>query len=146
MHTSEYQARIRYADTDRMGYLYYGRYAELYEVGRTEMLRNLGMRYLEMEEQHQVMLPVASLQMRFIRPATYDELLLIRTTLLEWPDKFLSFQTEVLNEAGKLVNEGQVRLAFVDSNTRRSIPAPAFFLDLVRPFFPDGPGHPTPDR
>ena len=137
MYTTECQARVRYADTDQMGYLYYGRYAELYEVGRTEMLRGLGMRYREMEEKHRIMLPVASMEMRFIRPAGYDDLLHIRTTLVEWPDKFLSFHTEILNEEGKLVNEGDVRLVFVDSGTRRPVRAPEFFLDLIRPFLPD---------
>jgi acyl-CoA thioester hydrolase len=118
-----------------MGYLYHGRFADLYEIGRVEMLRSLGMSYRDMEQQQKVMLPVAAMQMRFIRPATYDEMLTIRTTLRSLPDKYMNLHAEIFNEAGKIVNDGVVKLVFVDMNTRKTIYAPEFFLDLVRPYF-----------
>ena len=138
MYVFDYQKRVRYSEIDQMGYLYHGRYVDYYEIGRAEMLRALGMTYQEMEEIHRVMLPVASLEMRYIRPARYDELLTIRTTLRQLPtDKHMVFYVEVLNEANKIVNGGRVRLVFVDKDTTRPMPAPAFFLKLLLPFFPE---------
>lgn len=138
MYIHEYKERVRYGQTDRMGYLYYGRYADFYEIGRVEMLRALGLTYKEMEEEHRVMLPVASMESRYIRPAKYDELLTVRTTLREFPqDKHMTFHIEVFNEVGKLVNGGRVRLVFVDMNTMRAMAAPEFFTKLLLPYFPE---------
>lgn len=138
MYIHEYQERVRYGQTDQMGYLYYGRYADFYEIGRVEMLRALGLTYREMEEEHRVMLPVASMESRYIRPAKYDDLLTVRTSLKQFPtDKHMTFHVEVFNEAGKLLNGGRVRLVFVDMNTMRSITAPAFFTKLLLPYFPE---------
>ncbi|MBI1227269.1 MAG: YbgC/FadM family acyl-CoA thioesterase [Bacteroidetes bacterium] len=136
MYVFECQKRVRYSEIDQMGYLYHGRYVDYYEIGRCEMLRALGMTYQEMEEKYRVMLPVASLEMRYVRPARYDEMLTIRTTLREMPtDKHMVFYVEVINEAKKIVNGGRVRLVFVDMNTMRPIPAPTFFTGLLQPFF-----------
>lgn len=135
MYTHEYQKRVRYGETDQMGYLYYGRYADLYEIGRVEMLRSLGLTYREMEEKEKIMLPVASLQMRFVRPAKYDELLTIRTTLREMPAKDITFHVEVFNEKMKLVNGGSVRLVFVDMTTNKTIPAPLFLTKRLEVYF-----------
>lgn len=138
MYVFECQKRVRYSEIDQMGYLYHGRYVDYYEIGRAEMLRALGMTYREMEEHHRVMLPVASLEMRYVRPAKYDEMLTIRTTLREMPtDKHMVFYVEVLNEAKKIVNGGRVRLVFVDMNTMRPIVAPVFFTNLLLQFFPE---------
>ncbi|MBK8567350.1 MAG: acyl-CoA thioesterase [Saprospiraceae bacterium] len=138
MYIHEYKERVRYGQTDQMGYLYYGRYADFYEIGRVEMLRALGLTYKEMEEEHRVMLPVASMESRYIRPAKYDELLTVRTTLREFPhDQHMTFHVEVFNEKGKLCNGGRVRLVFVDMNTMRSMPAPEFFTRLLLPYFPE---------
>eukprot|EP00903_Cladosiphon_okamuranus_P000129 g129.t1 len=98
-----------------MGYLYYGNYAQYYEIGRTEMIRSLGLSYKAMEAEHSVMMPVMSLQCRYVRPARYDEEITIRTTLRHLPDRTITFHMELLNEAGKLVNGGTVKLCFVDS-------------------------------
>lgn len=138
MYVHEYQKRVRYGETDQMGYLYYGRYADLYEIGRAEMLRALGLTYKQMEEDYRVMLPVAFMETRYIRPAKYDELLTIRTTLRTFPkDKHMVFYVEVFNEAKKIVNGGRVRLVFVDMNTMRPMDAPSFFTNLLLQFFPE---------
>lgn len=118
-----------------MGYLYYGRYADLYEIGRVEMLRSLGLAYRDMEEKERIMMPVASMEMRFVRPAKYDEMLTIRTILPQLPTKDIVFQVEIFNENRKLVNAGTVRLAFVDMTTKKTIPAPDFLLEKLTPFF-----------
>jgi acyl-CoA thioester hydrolase len=129
------QQRVRYGETDQMGYLYYGNYAQYYEIGRVEMLRASGLTYKEMEQQHGVMMPVVSLQMRFVRPAYYDELLTIRTILRRLPEKFITFEVEIFNEKKQLLNGGTVRLCFVDTATGKTIPAPDFLLDKLKHHF-----------
>ena len=135
MYTTDFQKRVRYGETDQMGYLYYGNYAQYYEIGRVEMLRSLGLTYKEMEEEQGVMMPVLSLQMRYVRPAFYDELLTIRTTLRRLPDHFITFHVEIFNEKNKLINGGSVRLCFVDKKSNKSIFTPDNLIDKLRPFF-----------
>jgi len=135
MYTTDFQKRVRYGETDQMGYLYYGNYAQYYEIGRVEMLRSLGLTYKEMEEEQGVMMPVLSLQMRYVRPAFYDELLTIRTTLRRLPDQFITFHVEIFNEKNKLINGGSVRLCFVDKKSNKSIFTPNNLIDKLRPFF-----------
>lgn len=118
-----------------MGYLYYGNYAHYYEIGRVEMLRSLGLTYKSMEEEHGILMPVMSLQMRFVRPAYYDELLTIRTALRKLPDQFITFYVEIFNEKNKLVNGGSVKLCFVDKNSNKTIAAPSYLLDKLKPYF-----------
>lgn len=127
--------RVRYGETDQMGYLYYGNYSLLYEIGRVEMLRSLGLTYATLEEEHQVMMPVMSLQMRYVRPARYDELLTISTTLRQLPSKTITFHVEIFNEKGKLVNGGSVKLCFVDRQHQRTISPPDLLLQKLRPHF-----------
>ncbi len=135
MYQHETQIRVRYGETDQMGYTYYGVYAQYYEVGRVEMIRSLGLTYKDMEEQYQVMMPVVSLDVRYIRPALYDNLLTVRTTLRKLPGKFITFHMEIFNESNKLVNGGTVKLCFVDINTKKTVPTPGFLVDRLRPFF-----------
>ena len=127
--------RVRYGETDQMAYLYYGNYALLYEIGRVEMLRDLGLSYANMESEHGVMLPVMSLNQRFVRPGRYDELLTINTTLRKLPVDTITFHVEIRNEKGKLVNGGSVKLCFVDMSTGRAVPAPEYLLEKLRPYF-----------
>jgi acyl-CoA thioester hydrolase len=126
MFSHEYQKRVRYGETDRMGYLYYGCYANYYEIGRVEMLRSLGLSYKDMEEKEGIMLPVASLEMRFVRPALYDELLTIRTTLRRLPEKEIVFHMEIFNEQGKV---------FVNMKTKKTMGAPEYLLERLRGYF-----------
>ncbi|MEM9526166.1 MAG: thioesterase family protein [Bacteroidota bacterium] len=127
--------RVRYGETDQMAYLYYGRYALLYEIGRVEMLRDLGLTYANMEAEEGVMMPVMSLNQRFVRPARYDELLTIATTLRRLPVDTITFHVEIRNEKGKLVNGGSVKLCFVDVKSGKAVPAPEYLLEKLRPHF-----------
>ncbi|TAK42723.1 MAG: acyl-CoA thioesterase [Saprospiraceae bacterium] len=136
MYSHEFQKRVRYSEVDRMGYLYYGHYAHYYEIGRVEWLRSLGVLYKDMEEKEGVMLPVVSMQMRFVRPARYDEMLTVRTTLRQLPNQYVTFHVEIFNEKGKLVNGGTVRLCFVDMKTNKVVGLPGFLEEKLRPFFP----------
>lgn len=136
MFSTTFQKRVRYGETDQMGYLYYGNYAQYYEIGRAEMIRELGLTYADMEAVHGVLMPVMSLNQRFVRPALYDELMTIKTTLRHFPDRFMTFHHEIFNEKRKLVNGGSVKLCFVDAKSNKSIPAPEYLLEKIRPFFP----------
>lgn len=135
MLTHECTKRVRYGETDQMGYLYYGHYAQYYEIGRAEMIRSLGLSYRAMEEEHGVLMPVMSLQCRYVRPALYDELITIRSTLRHLPQKTITFHMELFNEKGKLVNGGSVKLCFVDAKTNKSIDTPPYLLEKLKPYF-----------
>jgi acyl-CoA thioester hydrolase len=135
MYSFDTQVRVRYGETDQMGYLYYGNYALYYEVGRVETMRSLGLRYKDLEEKFEVMMPVLSMQSRFVRPAHYDELLTIRTTIRQLPEQFITFHVEIFNEKNKLVNGGSVRLCFVDMKTNKTVAAPSFLVEPLIPYF-----------
>lgn len=126
MYTHEFKKRVRYAETDKMGYLYYGRYATLYEIGRVEWLRSIGVSYLDLEDVHGIILPVVSVESRFMKPAYYDEELTIISTLSEIPTKMINFYREILNEKGEKIHSGVVKLFFVDVKTNKRVSIPSF--------------------
>lgn len=124
MYTSTIEIRVRYGETDQMGYLYYGNYAEYYEVGRAESIRQLGFTYRELEEQG-VIMPVAELQVKYLRPAYYDDLITVKTILKELPmDHKIQYHSELYNQEGKLLNVGVTTLVFLDAATKQKINMP----------------------
>ena len=134
MYQHDVQIRVRYAETDKMGYVYYGNYATYFEVARVESLRNLGMSYLEMENSG-VMLPVLEYKSKFIKPGKYDDLLTIRTIINTLPSARIHFNYEVFNEENILLNISETTLVFVNSNTGRPCLAPEPFLKAIKPYF-----------
>ena len=135
MLTHECTKRVRYGETDQMGYLYYGNYAQYYAIGRAEMIRSLGLSYRDMEVVHGVMMPVMSLNCRYVRPALYDELITIRTTLRRLPTNTVTFHMELFNPKNKLVNGGSVKLCFVDVKSNKPVVAPDVLMDKLKPYF-----------
>lgn len=135
MYGFETQIRVRYGETDQMGYLYYGNYAEYFEVGRVETIRSLGLTYKALEDVYGIWLPVVSLEMRFVRPAYYDDLLTVRSEIRELPDNHITFHVEIFNEQKKLVNAGRVRLCFFDAKAKKVVQAPEYLMEKLRPFF-----------
>lgn len=135
MYAYETQIRVRYSETDQMGYLYYGHYAQYFEVGRVETIRSLGVTYKELEEVYGIWLPVVSLEMRFVRPAHYDDLLTVRSEIRELPDEYITFHVEIFNEKKKLVNAGRVRLCFFDPKTKKVVTAPEYLMEKLRMYF-----------
>ncbi len=134
MYCFETQIRARYAETDQMGYVYYGNYPSFYEVGRTESLRDLGISYREMEERG-VMLPVRELNIEYKKAARYDDLLTIKVCISEMPVARLCHTYEIYNEQGELLNRGTTTLVFVDSSTMKPCRCPEWFAELLRPYF-----------
>ncbi len=140
MFSDEIKIRVSYADTDQMGYMYYGNYARFYEIARTDSLRNLGITYREIESSG-VMMPVVENSSKYIRPALYDEMLTIKTYLKELPSKRAIFDYEIYNEKEKLINLGQTTLAFVNAENRRPCLAPEILIRVLKPFFTDAQSH-----
>ena len=127
--------RVRYGETDRMGYLYYGHYALYYEIGRVELLRSLGYTYAALEADHGVQMPVLSLQVRYVRPARYDQLVTIRTELRRMPDRDITFHYELFDPAGKLLNGGSTRLCFVRGEDGARVACPPPLSTVLAPHF-----------
>jgi acyl-CoA thioester hydrolase len=131
---SESKIRVRYGETDQMGYVYYGNYPLYYEVARTEMIRELGWTYKKMEE-NGIAMPVASLNVKYLRPAFYDDLLTIKTVIKKMPEKRMHFEYEVFNEKNELINIGESVLAFVDLKTMKPAFAPDELLEQIKKYF-----------
>ena len=131
MKKSETNIRVRYAETDQMGVVYYGNYAQYLEQGRTEWLRELGFSYKWMEE-HQVQLPVVNLNIDYKRPARYDDLLTVTTTLKKMPTVKIEFYYEIRNQDDVLLVSATTTLVFVDTTTNKLMKAPSYLLDKLK--------------
>ncbi len=139
MFIAETNIRVRYAETDQMDVVYHGNYAQYFEVGRVEAIRQLGLSYKDMEA-NGVMMPIVELQSKFLRPAHYDDLLTIKTMLRELPaDHRIEFHQEVYNEQGKLLTVGRVVLYFLDIKTRAKTTMPASLREGLAPWFLSAP-------
>lgn len=135
MFESEVQVRVRYAETDQMGYVYYGNYAAYYEVTRTEVFRRLGIHYKEMEATG-TMMPVLELKCKYLRPAKYDDLLTIKLFVKHKPKgSRILFEYEVFNEENTLLNIGETTMVFVDMKTGRPTAVPALIHEKLDPYF-----------
>lgn len=127
--------RVRYAETDQMDVVYHGNYAQYFEVARAESIRALGFTYKDIEAAG-VIMPIVELQCKFLRPAHYDDLLSVKTTLKELPANHrIEFHQEVFNEAGKLLTVGHVVLYFLDSGTREKTLMPEPLRQRLEPYF-----------
>lgn len=136
MYEHRHRIRVRYAETDQMDIVYYGNYAQYFEVGRAESIRELGFTYKGMEEMG-VRMPVVHMECRFLRPAHYDDLITVTTVLKELPEAHeISFHHEVTNEDGKLLTTGKVTLFFIDSRTNKRTVMPADLRKALAVYFP----------
>jgi len=129
MFSFETHIRVRYAETDQMGYVYYGNYAAYFEVARVESFRHLGLSYKKLEESG-VMMPVLEYKSKYIRPAKYDDLLTIKLMIKVKPSTRIVFEYEVYNEDKVLLNVAETTLVFVSTSTGRPVQAPENFQQL----------------
>jgi acyl-CoA thioester hydrolase len=134
MFVSETKYRVLYGDTDNMGFVYYGNYPRLFERGRTEAIRELGISYKGMEEIG-VGMPVRDMKVRYFKPAHYDDHLLIKTTVEKLPEARIEFKYDIFNEESVLINSGETTLVFLDLKTMRPTRAPEYLLEKLRPYF-----------
>ncbi len=126
--------RVLYADTDVMGVVYYGNYPKFYEIGRTEMIRSLGMPYADLERTG-IIMPVRDMTCNYIKSAHYDQLLTIRTRIEEIPKARMKFFYEIYNENKELVHTGETTLVFLDMKTNRPVRAPELLIKKLKPYF-----------
>jgi acyl-CoA thioester hydrolase len=134
MYQHSTKIRVRYGETDQMGYVYYGNYAEFYEVARVEMLRSLGMDYASMERDG-VMMPVLEMNCKYIKPALYDQEITITTTVEELPGVRIRFKYELFNELNELIHIGHTTLVFVDMEKNKPCLPPENFMARMRPYY-----------
>lgn len=134
MFVFETTIRVRYAETDQMGYVYYGNYASFFEVARTEMLRSLGMTYDEMEKDG-VMMPVLEMKSKYFKPALYDEIIRIKITIAKKPGVRILFEYDLYNEKDEHIHKAETTLVFVDIEKNRPCMAPKNFMEKINSFF-----------
>lgn len=134
MFDTETTIRVRYGETDKMSYVYYGNYASYFEVARVEALRSLGMSYRSMEEDG-ILLPVLEYKVKYFKPALYDDLLKVRTIIPCMPSVRIVFEYEIFNEAGIKLTEAETTLVFIDQESGRPRKAPELLLDKLTPYF-----------
>ncbi|WP_343521880.1 thioesterase family protein [Pedobacter sp.] len=134
MYSHSTKIRVRYGETDQMGYMYYGNYAQYYEVGRVEMLRSLGMSYSSMEADG-IMMPVLELKCKYIKPALYDQEITVKTIIKTLPGIRIFFEYELYNENEELINIGATTLVFVDMKKNKPTNPPQNFMKKLSVFF-----------
>ncbi len=134
MFQHDVKIRVRYAETDQMGYVYYGNYATYFEVARVESMRAVGFNYKEMEDRG-VMMPVLELKNKFLQPGYYDEELTIRVKIPRMPTLKILFEYDVLGADGRLVGTGETTLVFVNKNTGKPVRMPDELVRLLQPYF-----------
>jgi acyl-CoA thioester hydrolase len=134
MYTSITKLRVRYSETDMMGYVYYGNYATYFEVARVEAIRQLGFSYRKMEDDGYA-LPVLDFSIKYFKPAFYDDELTIETTISKLPQARIHFSYKTFNVDGVLLNEAQTSLVFLNKNTMKPCSAPKDFIKEMKNYF-----------
>ena len=134
MYKSETKVRVRYSETDMMGFCYYGNYASYFEVARVEAIRQLGVSYKKMEDDG-IALPVLEFSIKYYKPAFYDDELTIETTISEIPKVRIHFSYKTFNAKGVLLNDAQTTLVFVNKETGKPCVAPVDFIERLKKHF-----------
>ena len=122
--------RVCYADTDQMGYVYYGNYARFYEIARVETLRSIGVSYKVLEDAG-IGLPVYENYSKYHSPALYDDLLQINCTLLKMPSARIEFAYQIYNQSNVLLHEGKTTLVFMDLVSKKIVKAPEWLISAI---------------
>ena len=130
IHTT-HSLRVRYAETDPMKYVYYGNYATYLEVARVELFRTLGISYDEIESQG-IWLPVSEYNIKYLKPALYDEVLEIHTFIKKIPGVRVEFEYEIYNSSKQKITEAKTTLFFLDSKTNKIVKCPSFLMELIK--------------
>ena len=129
-----HQIRVRYGETDPMKYVYYGNYAEYLEVARVELFRKIGISYNEIE-QRGIWLPVSEYSIKYLKPAKYDDLLEIKTTIKKLPSVRIEFEYEIYNQANEMLTEAHTTLFFLDAEKQKITKCPEFLINLIKKYW-----------
>ncbi|MFT6370865.1 MAG: acyl-CoA thioester hydrolase [Maribacter sp.] len=130
MCANEITFRVRYGETDQMGVVYHGNYAQYLEMGRISWLRSFDLSYKEMEESG-VMLPVISLQVHYKKSALFDDVLTLKTYLKKTPSVRIEFEYILINQNNEVLAEANTVLVFMDINKKRPIKCPDYILEKL---------------
>jgi len=130
MKSNNTKIRVRYGETDQMGVVYHGNYAQYLEIGRIEWLRELGISYKKMEDDG-IMLPVISLNVNFKKSACYDDVINVKTQLVKLPTATIEFNYEITNQEGEILTTASTILVFINMKTNRPMRVPKFILDKL---------------
>tara|TARA_Y100000816_G_scaffold70400_1_gene47138 strand:- start:2252 stop:2656 length:405 start_codon:yes stop_codon:yes gene_type:complete len=126
----EIKLRVRYSDTDQMGYVYYGRYASYYEVARVELFRSLGFSYKNLEEEG-IGMPVINMDAKYLLPIKYDEEIIIKTRIEELPSSKIIFYYDIFNKKNNLANSAKTTLTFINLSSKKPVRIPKELLELI---------------
>lgn len=126
----EYQFRVKYPDTDRMGTMHHANYPKYYEEARWELFRSIGVSYSNIEEAG-IMCPVISMNFKYIKTTRYDEHLRVKTTLTKIKGVRIWFSYQLYNEQNELINTAETELAFVGLNDWKPCLPPDFLLHAI---------------
>lgn len=125
-----FKVRIRYSDTDQMGYVYYGKYANFYEIARVELFRKLGFSYSELENKG-IGMPVIEMKTKYLMPAKYDEIIKINIQIKEKKSAKILFHYRLYNEKNNLINTASTLLTFIDLQTKKAIRTPKKLIEII---------------
>jgi len=131
MITNKTVFRVSYSDTDQMGFMHHSNYLKYYETARWELFRSIGIPYNEIEEED-VILPVINASVRFIKPAFYDQEITIISMLKSNKGARIIFDNQAINEAGDIINEAQITVAFVRKSTGKACFPPKRISDTLK--------------
>jgi len=134
MFTHSTDVRVRYGETDQMGFVYYGTYALYYEVGRVEAIRSLGITYRSLEDEG-IIMPVVRLTSKYVQPARYDDLLKITSVVKEMPDRLITFHVTIKNQDDQLINKAEVILCFRDLHSGQLLRTPPIIQQRLASYF-----------
>ncbi|MDQ3393501.1 MAG: acyl-CoA thioesterase [Bacteroidota bacterium] len=134
MYTYSTEVRVRYAETDQMGFVYHGNYLMYYEIARTESLRNLGIAYKELEAAG-IMLPVLDFYCKFYKPARYDDVLTVKVSIPQFPGVKIHFTYEIFNQHQELINTGNTILVFLSKDSEKPVRLPEQLKKVLEPYY-----------
>jgi acyl-CoA thioester hydrolase len=134
MYANSVKLRIRYSETDKMGYCYYGNYAQYFEVARVELLRKLGIVYKELEDEG-ILLPVTHFTVDYLKPAFYDDEIEVRCELRVLPTSAIVFHYTTLNQKSEILNTSVTKLIFFSKSLAKPIRPPEKVMELLKPYF-----------
>ena len=134
MITDVFELRPRYGEVDQMGYVYHANYVTYCHQARNELLRKLGLDEIKLDN-NDVMLPVISFNINYKKPAHYDELITIKTTIKELPKVRFDFDFEIKNAQNMLLSKAKSTVVFANSKSRLPVIIPDFVEDVLKPKF-----------
>lgn len=131
MKTHQTFVKVRYSETDQMGVVHHGNYAQYLELARIDWLEQFGVSYKKMEEEG-IMLPVYAMEFKFLRPATFDEVLKIETKLLAAPGVKIEFSYKIFNSRNEVITTASTVLVFMDATTKKPMRCPEFLAEKLK--------------